>query len=317
MARSSERNRTRQQRKANRLTDKVSAAALLAIGLILAPAFVTNPIFRSFLSVAQPLAWLVLLGAGVLWAVSVGSKWAASPPPPEPATPANPRPTGLRAAPRAPDARRAAPSDTEAAKSFVAGLVERANPDGVVPAAPSEWSALVFDVIEWRRFEALCERLFSQAGFETRSQSHGADEGIDIWLHSKRQPEVAASLVQCKCWGTRTVKVEQVRALRGSMAAKNVKRGVFATTSRFTADAAKFARENAIHLLDRDGLMSLIRSRTPDQQRELLMVATEGDFWIPTCASCGVKMARRAPRSGGAGFWGCINFPRCRNKLYG
>lgn len=314
MARSSERNRTRPQRRAHRLTDKVSAAALLAIGLILAPYFISNPILRSVLSAVQPIAWLMLLGAGVFCAVSVGSKWAENSPPPDPS---NPRPIGRRTAPRALDTSRAAPSDTQAAKSFVDGLVARAKPDGVVPARPSEWNALVFDVIEWRRFEALCERLFSQAGFETRSQSHGADEGIDIWLHSKSQPGVAASLVQCKCWGTRSVKVEQVRALLGSMADKNVKRGVFATTSRFTADAAKFARQNAIHLLDRDGLMSLIRSRTPDQQRELLMVATEGDFWIPTCASCGVKMVRRTPRAGGTGFWGCVNFPRCRTKLNG
>lgn len=313
MARNSERSRARQQRKAHRLTDKVSAAALLAIVLILAPAFISNPIFRSVLSAAQPIAWLMLLGAGVYWAVSVGLNRAANSPPPDPAQHWTPRPLG----PQTPEARRATPSEAQAAKAFTADVVARANPGGAVPARPSEWNALVFDVIEWRRFEALCERLFSQAGFETRSQSHGADEGIDIWLHSKSQPEVAASLVQCKCWGTRSVKVDQVRALLGSMAAKNVKRGVFATTSRFTADAAKFARENAIHLLDRDGLIALIRSRTPDQQRELLMVATEGDFWIPTCASCGVKMTRRIPKAGGTGFWGCINFPRCRNRLNG
>ncbi|WP_370868866.1 restriction endonuclease [Polaromonas sp.] len=30
----------------------------------------------------------------------------------------------------------------------------------------------------------MCEALFAQAGFETRSQSHGADGGVDIWLHS-------------------------------------------------------------------------------------------------------------------------------------
>ena len=311
------RSRARQQRRAHRLTDKVSAAALLAIGLILAPAFISNPIFRSVLSAAQPIAWLMLLGAGVYWVVSVGLKRAANPSPPDAAKHWTPRPLGPRAAPRTPEARRATPSETQAAKAFIADAVARANPGGPVPARPSEWNALVFDVIEWRRFEALCERLFSQAGFETRSQSHGADEGIDIWLHSTSQPDVAASLVQCKCWGTRSVKVDQVRALLGSMAAKNVKRGVFATTSRFTADATKFARENAIRLLDRDGLMNLIRSRTPDQQRELLMVATEGDFWIPTCASCGVKMARRTPKAGGTGFWGCINFPRCWNRLNG
>ncbi|WP_269632134.1 restriction endonuclease [Pelomonas sp. BJYL3] len=37
-------------------------------------------------------------------------------------------------------------------------------------------------MIEWRRFEAVVEALFKQVGFETKSQSHGADGGIDIWL---------------------------------------------------------------------------------------------------------------------------------------
>ena len=46
------------------------------------------------------------------------------------------------------------------------------------------WSPAIFPAIEWRRFEAVCEALFALAGFETRSQSHGADGGVDIWLHS-------------------------------------------------------------------------------------------------------------------------------------
>ena len=50
--------------------------------------------------------------------------------------------------------------------------------------APASWSPAVFAAIEWRRFEAVCETLFAQAGFQTRSQSHGADGGVDIWLHS-------------------------------------------------------------------------------------------------------------------------------------
>lgn len=49
---------------------------------------------------------------------------------------------------------------------------------------PTSWSTAVFDVIEWRRFEAVVETLFQQAGFETKSQSHGADQGVDVWLYS-------------------------------------------------------------------------------------------------------------------------------------
>ena len=45
------------------------------------------------------------------------------------------------------------------------------------PIAPRlrEWKAEIFDHFEWRRFEALCEALYGQAGVRTESQSHGPD----------------------------------------------------------------------------------------------------------------------------------------------
>lgn len=47
--------------------------------------------------------------------------------------------------------------------------------------AATRWSPAVFAAIEWRRFEAVCEKLFGQAGFETKSQSHGANgDGVAV-----------------------------------------------------------------------------------------------------------------------------------------
>ena len=103
----------------------------------------------------------------------------------------------------------------------------------------------------------------------------------------------------------------------GSMTDKKVVRGIFATTSTFTADVVEFGKNNRIQLLDRAGLLDLIRKRTGEQQEELLRVATEGEFWVPTCVSCGIKMTRRTPKRGGNAFWGCVNFPGCKNTLNG
>jgi restriction system protein len=61
-------------------------------------------------------------------------------------------------------------------------------PEGTPGSRPTRWSAAVFDQIEWRRFEAVVERLFQQAGFKTKSQSHGADGGVDVWLYSQHRP---------------------------------------------------------------------------------------------------------------------------------
>ena len=179
---------------------------------------------------------------------------------------------------------------------------------------PTAWSLEVLAVIEWRRLEALVEAIFRQAGFETRSQSRGADGGVDVWLHSSRSPEHPVGIVQCK-HHRRPVGVDKVRELRGVMAAHGVGRGQFVSTAGFTADARAFAAGNGINLLDGPALLELIGRRTAQLQAELLAVATEGEFWRPTCASCGVKMVERTPRSGGRAFWGCVNYPGCRSTL--
>ena len=176
------------------------------------------------------------------------------------------------------------------------------------------WSAKVFEAIEWRRFEAMCKALFAQAGFETKSQSHGADGGVDIWLHS-RSVAGPVAVVQCKHWRSKPVGVKELREFLGVMAANQIKRGTYATSSRYTADAQEFAKSNGINALDGAGLLALIATRTPEQQQALLDVAYEGEYWRPTCASCGVKMLERRPNKGGAAFWGCANFPHCRSTL--
>lgn len=140
----------------------------------------------------------------------------------------------------------------------------------------SSWGPAVFSDIEWRRFEAVCETLFAQAGFETQAHSHGADGGVDIWLHSKNAQGPVA-VVQCKHWQGKPVGVTEMRALFGLMASHGLKRGTYATTSAYTSDAQAFAKANGINALDSLGLLALIEKRTPEQQAALLTVAYEGE----------------------------------------
>lgn len=182
------------------------------------------------------------------------------------------------------------------------------------PAPLAAWSPAVFAAIEWRRFEAVCEALFAQAGFSTRAQSHGADGGVDIWLHSAHA-QGPVGVVQCKHWQGKPVGVREVREFFGVMASHQLKRGTYATTSTYTPDAQQFAKDNGISALDGAALLALIGKRTPEQQLALLAVAYEGDYWRPTCASCGTKMVERTPTKRGAGFWGCAGFPKCRRTM--
>jgi restriction system protein len=311
------RRHAQQKRKLSKLLERGVAAFAIGLALIAFPSFAHTPVLQSLASGLQPLGGVAMLMGAVLIGMHLLMRRrqpAQAPldipaPSHRPAT-ARRRQTEPHVDPLMADTEVAVAAHAEPPDTTYAGTVP--------PERPTAWSVEVFNVIEWRRFEAVCERLFAQAGFETKSQSHGADEGIDIWLYSKTQPDAPVSLVQCKCWNTRAVKVDEVRALLGSMAAKKVQRGVFATTSRFTTEAAKFGKENGIHLLDGTGLLDLIGKRMPEQQAELLAVATEGEYWVPTCASCGVKLLRRTPKLGGKAFWGCRNFSKgCRVTING
>lgn len=188
--------------------------------------------------------------------------------------------------------------------SFLTSLTEKLN-----IKLERQWSKQVFADIEWRRFEAVCEGFFTQSGLKTKSQSHGADGGVDIWMYSAHA-EGPVSIAQCKHWRNEVVTVKEIREFYGVMSSHKLQRGTFVTTSTYTADAQKFANENGINALDGDKLLKLIASRTAEQQKELLDIAYEGEYSIPTCASCGIKMVKRTK------FWGCKNFPRCRSQIY-
>lgn len=178
----------------------------------------------------------------------------------------------------------------------------------------TEWNQGVFAAIEWRRFEAVCEALFTQAGFKTTSQSHGADGGVDIWLYSDHA-EGPAAIAQCKHWNGRQVGVKEMREFYGVMASHQLKRGTYATSSTYTEDALKFAKANGINAMDGARLLQQIATRSPVQQQALLAVAYEGEYWRPTCASCGIKTVERQSAKGRAAFWGCVNYPRCRTNF--
>lgn len=179
------------------------------------------------------------------------------------------------------------------------------------PPVANQWSADVFAAIEWRRFEAVCARLFEQAGFQIRMQPRGPDGSAEIWLHS-RNADGPVAIVLCKHWMGKNVGVTELREFVNLLTAHHLTRGTFATVATYTPSALRFAKDHSINALDGTGLLSLIAKRTPAQQQELLDVAYEGEYWRPTCAKCDVKMEERTPSRGGAQFWACSNFPQCK-----
>lgn len=279
---------TRAARRRERAQHKLAGNGWTAVGLgvlllTVMPMLLKGPMFGGLAQAMRPAGWGALAVGGLLLGMHYFVAKRAA------------RPTSERVEPtRSPEPARPLPSVT-------------------APPTVQQWGPSVLAAIEWRRFEALCEALYAQAGFTTRSQPHGADGGVDIWLQSKHSD--VPRIVQCKHWQSKPVGVKEMREFFGVMASHQLKGGTYVTSSTFTVDAMAFAKANGIHAQDGAALLKVIAQRTPEQQAALLAVAHEGEYWRPTCASCGTKMVEKTSAKKDGAFWGCANYPGCRGTI--
>lgn len=179
---------------------------------------------------------------------------------------------------------------------------------------PTEWSIELLRNLEWKRFEDVCQKFYELKGIRSQITPLGPDGGIDIRLYQDDSGK-ATSIVQCKAWGKRYVGVQPVRELLGVMAHEKIEKAFFMASGNFSDEAKSFAQSNPITLINGEMLVTMIMRLPAAEQQALLAFATEGDFATPTCPSCGIKMRRVAGTSGRPDFWGCENYPRCRQKL--
>lgn len=186
-------------------------------------------------------------------------------------------------------------------------------PDPVV-SKPEAWTIDLLREIEWKRFEDVCQKFYELKGIRSETTPLGPDGGIDIRLYQD-DSGVATSIVQCKAWGERFVGVKPVRELLGVMSHEKIAKAFFMTSGYFTDEAKAIASANRITLINGDMLLMMIQRLSADAQARLLAFAVEGDYSMPTCPSCGIKMRPVPGKEGRPGFWGCHNYPRCRQKL--
>lgn len=138
----------------------------------------------------------------------------------------------------------------------------------------TDWTSDLLDEMDALGFEALCELLFAQAGFMTRTLPEVAGGGVDICLYSKNARGPAA-IVRCMHGTGAALGVDEVCAFYGVMVAHQLRRGTYVSNARFTADAKQFGKSNGINLLDAERLLAVIATRTPQQRNELLAAASE------------------------------------------
>ena len=179
----------------------------------------------------------------------------------------------------------------------------------------TQWTAELLKRLEWRRFEELCAAYFETLGFEADLVHAGADGSGAITLYPQGS-ESAAILVQCRPWNAYRVGIKPVRGLHSAMTAANVAEGVLVTSGKFTQEARDFAGKEKISLIDGTDLVAKFSALVPEKALALLEYATEGDFLTPTCPACEIKMISRKSTLHGRAYWGCRNYPRCKQTFF-
>jgi restriction system protein len=175
------------------------------------------------------------------------------------------------------------------------------------------WSPELLKRLEWRRLEELAVAYFEAIGLSARITP--GLEGADISLKAAGTAD-AHTLARCKAWNAYGVGIKPVAALRAKMAETGVAQGMMLSAGRFTPEARTFAAAQGIELVDGLAFLARIAALPPETSVALLRFATEGDFLTPTCPSCAIKMASRQSTQGGRKFWGCPNYPRCKQISY-
>jgi restriction system protein len=164
--------------------------------------------------------------------------------------------------------------------------------------------------LTWQDFERLLAEAFRRRGyFVEHCGGAGADGGVDVRLTKGS----ATTLVQCKHWKAYKVGVRVVRELYGVMQKSGSQAGVVVTSGTFTAQAADFARDIPVTLMDGTELADMIQEV---QRGTKSMPSTSMPSAVsPVCPTCGSAMLLRTARKGahaGLQFWGCSAYPKCR-----
>lgn len=190
---------------------------------------------------------------------------------------------------------------------------------GELDEAPSQpprlWSPAVFKVIEWRRFEVVVETLFNQAGYITQRKRWGGAGEMDLALYSSQSPSEVVGMVRCVHGRGKQVGMEKVRDFLRTLAQAQVSQGHYVTATVFTADGMDYARTHQVTPLNVAGLLDMIGRQSLDEQKVLLKLALEGEYWRPTCVQCGIKLVDRVEPVEGRPYWGCANAPRCQTVM--
>jgi restriction system protein len=198
----------------------------------------------------------------------------------------------------------------------VVSFVRRSRSIALFNDVTSESAVNVAD-LSWGDFEKLVGEGFRRRGFEVAERAGGGpDGGVDLTLAKGHE----RFLVQCKQWRARQVSVSVVRELYGVMAAEGAAGGYVVTSGTLTKDAREFASGRNIELIDGRALNTLLRNTQKGAPASsctgvATLSANERSLMCPTCKTPMVRRTSKRGSNAGGSFWGCAQYPKCRQTL--
>lgn len=166
--------------------------------------------------------------------------------------------------------------------------------------------------LPWKRFEDLLGEAYRRQGYKVEETlGGGADGGVDLVLGR----DGAVTIVQCKRWKGKPVTVQTVRELFGVLHDRGAASAKLVVTSRFTLEAIAFAKGKPIELVDSDAVLRLLRGVQTSGRIPPPIPIPDASAAAPPCPSGHGLMVKRTARRGenpGSKFWGCSEYPRCR-----
>lgn len=155
--------------------------------------------------------------------------------------------------------------------------------------------------LDWKRFQDLVRVIVTKAGYRARPVMLG-EAGVALLSLTPWEGKNHESLLCCAPWNQSTVTGRLVAGFHQEVTNRGFPAGTMFTPGGYRADAKEFEGERPIELVDGSGFLEVVH-RLPELERNYLLdLTTAGDFDVPTCPACSVKLQLRdseMPNSGG------------------
>lgn len=161
------------------------------------------------------------------------------------------------------------------------------------------------DRMDGFQFEEYLAVLFRKHGYKAKITKSSGDYGADLILIKNGEKTV----VQAKRYSQKV----GIKAIQEIVAAKNyykADKSMVITNNYFTAPAIELAESSNVELIDRKKLIKMLSKLNPNGT--VVNPVEVKKSVAPICEYCKVEMVLRKSKTGNE-FYGCVNFPSCKN----